>query len=161
MSSTPGYPEPLVRCREADSTELMPPDGCASAGRAYATAVAHGWTTRITYAKGQAPDAQGEPGFEVDLIPQANEGGGPVLTPTGKQAVKEQPSTRPLIVDSLVLRADRGDQWVRAAWERAWRNGEPGDWKFDFAYSRHPSGIGAVKVKSNQMTKILKGAPEG
>lgn len=154
------YPEPLVRCREADSLELMPPDGCASAGRAYATAIEYGWTARVTYAKGQSPDAQGEPDWEVDKIPLEDEGGNPVLTPTGRRATKEQVTNRPLIVESLVLRADRGTQWVRACWERRWRNGVPDTWKFDFGYANHPSGTGAIKVDSNPMIRILKGAPE-
>jgi hypothetical protein len=135
----PGFPEPEVWARSATAGETP-----AAAARVTASTA---WETELLYARGTWSDENGEPVQVVTREPLYDEGGNPVLTPKGQHACREVKTGEFVIVESVLLKARKGDQWIRGVWER--RKGTE-KWKFTGAWTHQR------KISSAEMIRMLK-----
>jgi hypothetical protein len=143
-----GIPEPQVWCRDATAAEMP-----GAARLAFQRAQTVGWTSVMTYARGSLLDSEGLPAYHVNLIPLWDEGNNPILTPTGQQANQEEKTTEPVLVESVVLRADSvNGKWIRAIWEHRIprTTEEKPKWRFVKAF------VNGRPVKAAEMTKELR-----
>ena len=159
MTPEPGFPDPVVRSREATDADM--PDTVTATGRPRThpakalaeLARAHGWQVRVTYARGYVMGSGGSVVYETRDVPVVNADGTPVLTPTGKPKVERVP-TQPRLADSIAVRMEqprpRGSSTTPTRRQRAvatWTDG-----KLDTALV---DGIGRVGV--TRLRDILKG----
>lgn len=115
-------PAPVVPLRGAYQDEVP-----EKAWRVIQAATANGWRVRVTYVRGYRIDtAHHGPGGHWDQVrnvvvrePVVGEDGAPEMTlpskrfPAGQPRVREVDTGEPMLVDSVAVRARRGD---RAAW---------------------------------------------
>lgn len=148
----PDLPDPQVWCRDATAGGSPPP-----AMQKLTLARKEGWDAKLTYARGNLIDGDGKPVRHVTKIFLYDEGGNPDMTkpsaahPDGQHRYQESETDEMVIIESVVLRAQKGDRWIRAVWERRIPlRGEDAKWKFLFAYTHQR------KLASADISKVLR-----